>query len=308
MYFGNKFHLIYIFSLNSSEVFMKKTLSTLMAIFVLSFLVVMTSCNKDSGTNDPTTPIVPGVVKAVDQTLLPDQFLPYFNAHNVVVTGSLESPMQNSSPDFCGGGGGGRDTLNPPPPPPGGGNGKDTVGPPPPPPPGMGGRGGMCPGNPMQNDGGFEFRQILNRLQVTRAQFPVIQKVIWDYQLCVQTVMSKTFAARKEIMYAAEQQRRTIMTTFQAALKAAKGDTAAIHAARDAAMTALKALNTDTQTKLDALIDKAALCDCWTKMVTAIEATLTTTVVAPATQSQLDLFKAWLAKQKTPCDAQTSGN
>jgi hypothetical protein len=274
----------------------KKVLNALMAMFVLCFVIAMTSCNKDAGTNDPTSPMQPQTTSVIDQTVLPDGFLAYFDAHQVIVTGSLETPIQNSSPDFC------------PPPDTGRGHG----GPPPPPPPDSGkggpppdGGGNGCPGGrgvgagpAVNNGGGFELRGILYQLKLTKDEMPVIQKAIWDYQQCVQQVLSKTFAARKEIMYAAEQQRRTIMNTYMTALKAAGRDTALIHAARKAAMDAMGALNKDTQTKLAALIDTAALCQCWTTMINAIEATLTA--------DQLTLFKAWLAKQKTPCDATTT--
>jgi hypothetical protein len=250
---------------------MKKTLlSSLLAIFVLTFFV-MTSCNKDTGTNELTNPIVSGATLSVNQ-VLPDNLMPYFDAHNVNVSGSLETPIMNSSPDFCG------DT---------------TRGGPPPPP-----CGGGPSGPPMDNQGGFEFRGILMQLKLTKDEFPVVQKVLWNYQQCVQLVLSKTFAARKEIMYAAMLSQKTIMNTYMTALKAAGKDTAAIHAARAAAMTAMKALNDDTKAKLDALIDKTALCDCWTKMITDFEAALTT--------DQVTLFKTWLAKQKTPCDAAVS--
>jgi hypothetical protein len=271
---------------------MKKTLlSSLLAIFVLSFLVFMTSCNKDGGTNDPTNPVVPGISAPANQ-VIPSSMLPYFDVHNVVVTGNLDTPITNSSPDFCGGppDGSGSDGSgnNGGPPPPGGGKHD----PPPPPPPPQGGAG-----NPIDNHGGFEFMQIMMQLKLTKAQMPAIMKVMWDYQGCVQQVLAASFAARKQVMYAAGQQQKVIMDALKAALKAAGKDTAAIHAAKKTAMDAMKALNTDTQAKLDALIDKTALCACWTKMITDFEATLT--------PDQLTLFTTWLAKQKTPCDAST---
>jgi hypothetical protein len=262
---------------------MKKTfLNTLMAMFVLSFVIAMTSCNKDAGTNATTNPIEPQTANVIDQQVLPNGLLTYFDAHLVTVSGSLESPMQNSSPDFCGPDSG---RVGPPP-----DSGKGG----PPPPPG-GDKGGMKPGNPMDNGGGFQFRDVLYRLKLTKAQVPATQKVIWAYQQCVQEVLVKSFAARKEIMYSAEQHRRAIMEAFKTALQAAGKDTALIHAARKKANEAMATLNKDTQAKLAALIDNTALCACWTKMVTDIEATLTA--------DQLVIFQTWLAKQKTPCDA-----
>jgi hypothetical protein len=277
---------------------MKKTLlSTLSAVFVIALIVFMTSCKQDGGSNDPTNPIVPGIAQNVNQAL-PAAVLPYFDAHNVTVNGTLDTPIMNSSPDFCGGPG---DNGNPPPN--GGGpDGSGTVGsgsgctghnPPPPPP-----QGGV--GQPIDNHGGFEFMRIMMQLKLTKAQFPIVQKVMWNYQQCVQTVLAKTFAARKEIMYAAQQQQKAIMDTYKAALKAAGSDKTAIQAARKAAMDSMKALNDDTKTKLDALIDKTALCDCWTKMITDFEAALT--------PDQLTLFQTWLAKQTTPCSTTTTGN
>jgi hypothetical protein len=273
---------------------MKKTLlSSLLAIFVLSLLVVMTSCNKGGGTNDPTNPVVPGMTAPVSQ-VIPSSMLPYFDAHNVVVTGTLDTPIMNSSPDFCGGppDGSGSDGTgnNGGPPPPGGGCPGGNHNPPPPP------QGGV--GQPIDNHGGFAFMQIMWQLKLTKDQMPIIMKVMWDYQGCVQQVLAQTFAARKQIMYAAGQQQKAIMDALKAALKAAGKDTAAIHAAKKTAMDAMKALNADTQAKLDALIDKTALCACWTKMITDFEAALTT--------DQLTLFQTWLAKQKTPCDNSTT--
>jgi hypothetical protein len=286
---------------------MKKTLlSTLSAVFVIALIVFMTSCNQGGGSNDPTNPIVPGIAQNVNQAL-PASVLAYFDAHNVTVNGGLDTPIMNSSPDFCGGPG---DNGNPPPPDGGGpkgggpdgsgsdgtgtvGSGPDCTGHNPPPPP----HGGV--GQPIDNHGGFEFLRIMWQLKLTKDQFPVVQKVMWNYQQCVQTVLAKTYAARKEIMYAAQQQQKVIMDTYKAALKAAGKDKAAIQAARKAAMDAMKALNDDTKTKLDALIDKGALCDCWNTMITDFEAALT--------PEQLTLFQTWLAKQKTPC-ASTVGS
>jgi hypothetical protein len=271
---------------------MKKTLlSSLLAIFVFTLLVVMTSCNKDGGTNDPTNPIVTGMAAPVSQ-VLPSSLLPYFDVHNVVVTGTLDTPIMNSSPDFCGGppdGSGPDGTGNTGGPPPPGGGKHD---PPPPPPQG----GGM--GKPVDNHGGFEFMNIMGQLKLTKVQMPVVMKVMWDYQGCVQQVLATSFAARQKVMYAAGQQQKAIMDAFKTALKAAGKDTAAIHSARKTAMDAMKALNDDTKAQLDALIDKTALCACWTKMITDFEATLT--------PDQLTLFTAWLAKQKTPCDNSTT--
>jgi len=267
---------------------MKKTLlSTLSAIFVLALLVFMTSCNQGGGSNDTTNPIVPGIVQNVSEAM-PASVLPYFDAHIVSVTGTIDTPIMTNSPDFCGGPDG--TGNNPPPPPQGGGpdgSGSDCTGHNPPPPP----HGGV--GQPIDNHGGFEFMGIMMQLKLTKAQFPAIQKVMWDYQQCVQTVLAKTYAARKEIMYAAQQQQKGIMDTYKAALKAAGSDKTAIAAARKAAMDAMTALNQDTKTKLDALVDKAALCDCWNTMITAFEGTLTA--------AQLTTFQAWLAKQTTPC-------
>jgi hypothetical protein len=261
---------------------MKKTLlSSLLAIFVLSFFVFMSSCDKNAGTNDPTNPMVSGISAPVSQ-VIPNSMLPYFDAHNVIVTGTTETPITNSSPDFCGGpaGGSGSD-----------GTGKNGGPPPPPPPP----NGGV--GNPIDNHGGFEFMNIMWQLKLTKDQMPKVMKVMWDYQGCVQQVLASSFAARKQVMYAAGQQQKVIMDALKAALKAAGKDTAAIHAAKKTAMDAMKALNTDTQAKLNALIDTKALCACWTKMIADFEATLT--------PDQLTLFTTWLAKQKTPCDAST---
>jgi len=259
----------------------KKVLKTLMAMFVLSFFIAMTSCNKDTGTNVTTNPVQPPTESVIGQQVLPDALLSLFDAHQVVVTGSLETPIQNSSPDFCpppdtskGKGGPPQDSS------------KGKGGPPPPPPPPPVG-------------GGFEFRGILYQLKLTQVEIPVVQKAIWAYQQCVQEVLVKTFAARKEVMYSAMQQQKSIMDAFKTALKAAGKDTALIHAARKTAMDAMSALNKDTQTKLAALIDNTALCACWTSLINDIEATLT--------PDQLVLFKAWLAKQKTPCDVKAVG-
>lgn len=274
------------FSHNYLGAFMQnKFLKTLLAIFVLSFVIVMTSCNKDTGTNDTTNPIQPMTSSVVGQQMIPDAMLSIFDAHQVTVEGSIDTPLQNSSPDFC--------------PPPDSGRGKG--GPPPPPPPDSGKRGGsgMGPGTPVNNGGGFEFRGILNQLKLTKTEIPVIQKAIWDYQQCVQEVLAKTFSARKEIMYAAQQQQKAIMDAMKTALKAAGKDTALIHAARKTAMDAMAALNKDTQTKLAALIDNTALCACWNTLITSIEATLT--------PDQLVIFQTWLAKQKKPCDTKVSG-
>jgi hypothetical protein len=271
----------------------KSVLKTLLAMFVLSFIIAMTSCNKDTGTNATTNPIEPKTSSVIDQTVLPDGFLAYFDAHQVTVTGTLETPMQNSSPDFCSPDSG---KGGPPPPPPDSGKGKG--GPPPPPNNDGGCNRGVGQGTPVNNGGGFEFRGILMQLKLTKDQMPAVQKAIWAYQQCVQEVLVKSFAARKEVMYSAEQQRKSIMDAFKTALQAAGKDTALIHAARKAAMDAMNALNKDTQAKLAALIDNIALCACWTTLITDIEAGLTA--------DQLTLFQAWLAKQKTPCDAKAS--
>jgi len=270
---------------------MKKTLlSTLLAIFVISFLAFMASCSKDGSANVPTNPVVPGIAAQVNE-MLPSSMLPYFDVNNAVVTGSLETPIMSSLPD-CGPPTGGGDTTNHGGPPMGG----DTThmgGKHDPPPPQHGGVG-----QPIDNHGGFAFMQIMWQLKLTKDQMPAVMKVMWNYQGCVQQVLAASYAQRKQIMYAAGQQQKAIMDALKAALKAAGKDTAAIHAARKTAMDAMKALNADTKAKLDALIDTKALCDCWNKMITDFEALLT--------PNQLTLFKAWLAKQKTPCDQTTT--
>jgi hypothetical protein len=259
---------------------MKKSFinKALMVLFVLSLIAVISACNKSGSSTDANSPAQLNKTALVDTQILPESFLAAFDAHNITVTSSLDATIA-SYPDYqcanpeavMGGGGmgmpGGHD------------NGNDGH--------------GMGPGMGHDNGGGFQFRSILHHLSLDTSQVHPLYTAIWNYEQCVQTEYLSNFAARKQVLYAAEQQRRTILNTFRTAVHGVK-DTAVINAARATAKAALEALNTDTQTKLNALIDKVTLCNCWNTMITAIEAVLTPT--------QLTTFQTWLTGLKTtPC-------
>jgi hypothetical protein len=250
----------------------------MIVLFVLSLITVISACNKSGSSTDANSPVNTNSATLIVQTVLPENLLAAFDAHNITVTSSLDATV-TSYPDYsganpdsanggCGGGmKGGHDNGN---------NGR-----------------GMGPGMGHDNGGGYQFRGVLRSLQLDTSEIHPIQTAIWNYEQCVQTEYSRNFAARKEVLYAAEQQRRAIMNTFRTAVHGVT-DTAVIHSARATAMAAIAALNADTQTKLNALIDKTTLCNCWNTMITTIEAVLTPT--------QLTTFQTWLAGLKsTPC-------
>ena len=137
-------------------------------------------------------------------------------------------------------------------------------------------------------DRGFKLRDIFWHLKLTDTQRPVIAQIMKDYANCVKTVMNANADQRKQDIAAANAQIRAIIDQ----VKAGTLD-------RVAAAAQIKAIKTDLKAKLDALIDKTALCNCWTTMVNAIKAALDT--------NQLALYEAWLAKLKhTPCDTGTT--
>jgi len=257
---------------------MKKSFinKAMIVLFVLSLITVISACNKSGSATDANSPVNTNSSSLIVQTVLPENLLAAFDAHNITVTSSLDASVssypdyQGANPDCANGGGGmpgGHDNGN---------NGR-----------------GMGPGMGHDNGGGYQFRGVLHSLQLDTSEIHPIQTAIWNYEQCVQTEYAKNYAARKEVLYAAEQQRRAILTTLRTTLKGVT-DTAVIHSARATAMAAITALNTDTQTKLNALIDKTVLCNCWNTMITAIEAILTPT--------QLTTFQTWLAGLKsTPC-------
>ena len=258
---------------------MKKSFinKAMIVLFVLSLITVISACNKSGSTTDANSPVNTNSSTLIVQTVLPENLLAAFDAHNITVTSSLDAAVssypdyQGANPDCANGGGGGMK------------GGHDN---------GNNGRG-MGPGMGHDNGGGYQFRSVLHSLQLDSTQIHPVQTAIWNYEQCVQTEYSRNYAARKEVLYSAEQQRRAILTTLRTTLKGVT-DTAVINSTRATAKVAIDALNADTQTKLNALIDKTTLCNCWNTMITAIEAILTPT--------QLTTFQTWLTGLKsTPC-------
>ena len=233
---------------------MKKSIlfSTIVAVLIISVIAIIVSCNKSGDLNNKDYPVQPQSINVIKDQVLPDNLLGYFDAHNITVTSSFDSPIQSSSPDLL---------------------------------------GGPTATTPGTNALGVMFRDLLIKLKITNAVSP-IQRAILAYQKCVDEVLSSTLAQRKAILDAAELQRKAIIDRVTASLKG-ETDAAKVTAIRKTAADAIKKLNDDTAAKLNALIDRTALCDCWTTLIKAIRANLTT--------NQIQIFEKWLAVQITPC-------
>ena len=129
---------------------------------------------------------------------------------------------------------------------------------------------------------GFKFRMIFVKLQLDEQQKSAIARIMTAHAKCVREVMQATDAQRKEIIKAGNNAIKDIIKQVK------KGDLTK----REAAVQ-IKQINERVRAALAALVDKAALCRCWTIMVDDIKAILT--------PRQLELFNAWLANHPGPC-------
>ena len=231
----------------------KSVLFQIMIAFIIMSVIIISSCHKDGDPNNKDIPVQPQTANIIKDQVLPDNLLGYFDANVVTVTGSLESPIQSSSPDLL---------------------------------------GGPTATTPGANALGVMFRDLLVKLKVTNAVNPV-QRAIMAYQKCVNDILSLTIDKRREILVSAELQRKAILDRLAAALKNVPDAVTAANL-KKAAAAEIKKLNDDTAAKLDALIDKAGLCDCWNTLVKTIRVSL------PSTE-QIAIFDKWLAVQITPC-------
>lgn len=184
--------------------------------------------------------------------IIPDNTVGYFDLGNINVTSTLDEKIQCSSPDLF--------------------DGPVTATP--------------------TSSNGFMFREILSKLNLTRDQIPVLQKAIGAYQECVNSVMTRTNAQRREILVAAEQKRQAIIARVKLAMQN-ETDRTKLAEIRKAGMDAINKLNLETRKALEALIDNSALCDCWNKLIRIVRATLSA--------DQLKMFERWLSTQTTPC-------
>ena len=150
---------------------MKKSFinKAMIVLFVLSLITVISACNKSGSSTDANAPAQTNSSSLIVQTVLPENVLAAFDAHNITVTSSLDASV-TSYPDYSGanpdcvtGGGlsGGHDNGN---------NGH-----------------GMSPGMGHDNGGGYQFRGILHSLALDTSEIHPLQTAIWNYEQCVQT-------------------------------------------------------------------------------------------------------------------------
>ena len=187
--------------------------------------------------------------------MLPDAIMPAFDASTIEVFGSIDEDI-NVYPEFNG----------------------DMRG-------DMGGR--MMDRMHNRMGFGFKMRALFYHLNLTDAQKEEVHEFMLGYHDCVTRIMESTRAAREEILSEAATERRRIIAAFKAGTNPDL-DT------RQEVMAALHQLNQDTRDKLQALIDRTALCNCFKHLLENVYDVLDT-------DAQKDAFETWFGRLQNPC-------
>lgn len=211
---------------------MKKTLLSL-GLIAIAIMVGLSACNKDGG---PWGPGEDGMLMVSE--ILPDEYIPAFDAAEFTVEGEIEADDIEVYPEFNGN----RDDK---------GNKDDR------------GWGNMRDKMKKRMGPGFELRQLFWMLKLDREQAGDVYVFIQEYHDCIHSIMVTTQEERQAIMENARAARLEIMTQFRE-----DGD-------REAAKTALRALYEQVKSDLDALVDHDAICECYKTLLDKIRSILT---------------------------------